>query len=102
MTKLLHVIVACSENRVIGRAGQNPWRIPEDMKFFHDETAGQLCIMGRICYENWPRAGLEGRRPIVVASKPLPTRAGQAAPIVVGSLAAALTTAETLAGEVFV
>jgi dihydrofolate reductase len=102
VSKLLHVIVACSENRVIGRDGKNPWRIPEDMKFFHDETAGQICVMGRICYENWPRAGQEGRRPIVIASKPLPTRPQQTEPLVARSLADALVQAEALPGELYI
>jgi dihydrofolate reductase len=102
VTKLLHVIVACAENRVIGRDGKNPWRIPEDMKFFHDETAGQVCVMGRICFENWPRAGLDGRRPVVIASRPLPSRPDQAAPVVVHSLAGALAAAANLPGEIYI
>ena len=30
MPKPLNLVVACSENRVIGREGQLPWDIPED------------------------------------------------------------------------
>jgi dihydrofolate reductase len=71
MSKPLNLIVACAENRVIGRAGRLPWSIPEDLKFFHAETAGQICVMGRICFETWPRATLDGRRPIVLTSRPL-------------------------------
>src|SRR3954463_7303447 len=56
MPKLLHLIVACAENRVIGRDGKLPWHIPEDLKFFHDETAGQICVLGRVCFETWPAA----------------------------------------------
>ena len=48
MAKLLHLIVACAENRVIGRAGKLPWHIPEDQKFFHDETAGQIDGLKRL------------------------------------------------------
>ena len=44
MSKLLHLIVACAENRVIGRNGRLPWHIPEDLKYFHEETAGQICL----------------------------------------------------------
>ncbi|MDB6126679.1 MAG: dihydrofolate reductase region, partial [Verrucomicrobia bacterium] len=46
--KLLHLQVACSENRVIGREGRLPWRIPEDYQFFQDQTAGQIVVLGRI------------------------------------------------------
>ena len=114
MPKLLHLIVACSENRAIGRNGRLPWRIPEDLKFFHDETAGQICVLGRICYESWPRVHEDGRRPIVLTSHTLVRpRSPQAAretrrpsaehpPIAVRSLDAALTTAETLPGETFI
>ncbi len=66
MPKLLHLQVACAENRVIGRAGRLPWRIPEDLKFFHDQTAGQIVVLGRICFQTWPRVLLDGRRPVVI------------------------------------
>ena len=99
MPKLLHLQVACAENRVIGRAGRLPWRIPEDMKFFHDQTAGQIVVLGRVCFETWPRVQLDGRRPVVV------TRNRQLANDqvrVAGSLPAALAFAEDLPGEIHV
>ena len=104
MPKLLHLIVACAENRVIGRAGKLPWHIPEDLKFFHDETAGQICVLGRVCYETWPRVRLDGRRPVVLASKPLAPapEATEAEPIVAHSLSEALEIAEGLPGEIFI
>jgi dihydrofolate reductase len=109
MAKLLHLIVACAENRVIGRDGRLPWHIPEDLKFFHDQTAGQVCVLGRICYETWPRAGRDGRRPVVLASRPPARPAGRIGeepaenePVVVRSLADALATAERLPGEIFI
>ena len=69
MPKPLNLIVACAENRVIGRDGKLPWHIPEDLKFFHAETAGQICVLGRVCFETWPRAALDGRRPVVISSR---------------------------------
>lgn len=104
MPKLLHLIVACAENRVIGRERKLPWRIPEDLKYFHDATAGQICVLGRICYDTWPRANTEGRRPIVLTSHSLTENrnAGENAPIVVGSLTAALAAAEELPGEIYI
>jgi dihydrofolate reductase len=56
MPKTLNLMVACAENRVMGVQGRLPWRIPEDLAFFHDETAGKTIILGRICYQTWPRA----------------------------------------------
>ena len=97
--KLLHLIVACSENRVIGRNGKLPWRIPEDLKFFHDETAGRICVLGRVCYETWPRATQDGRRPVVITRNRALAKPGVR---VVGSLPEALDVAETLPGEIMV
>lgn len=99
MPKLLHLIVACAENRVMGRDGRLPWRIPEDAKFFHDETAGKICVLGRVCFETWPRATLDGRRPIVITRQRELARPGVD---VVPSLAAALERAEALPGEIMV
>lgn len=99
MPKLLNVIVACSENRVIGRAGKLPWRIPEDLKFFHDETAGQICVLGRVCYETWPRVRSDGRRPIVITRNQALAKPGVH---VATSLGDALALAESLPGEIFI
>jgi dihydrofolate reductase len=99
VAKLLHLVVACSENRVIGRDGRLPWRIPEDLKFFHDETAGQICVLGRICYETWPRAQLDGRRPVVITRNHALAGSGVH---VAASLPTALEIAEALPGEIFV
>ena len=99
MPKLLHLVVACSENRVIGRDGKLPWRIPEDFKFFEAITAGQICVLGRVCYETWPRAAQDGRRPIVITRNRSLERPGVR---VVSSLREALTVAETLPGEIHI
>jgi len=99
MPKLLHLQVACSENRVIGRDRKLPWRIPEDLQFFHDQTAGQTVVLGRVCFETWPRVLRDGRRPVVITrNKHLATDQVQVA----GSLAEALAIAETLPGEIHI
>jgi len=72
MPKLLHLVVACAENRVIGRDGQLPWRIPEDARHFRALTAGNICVLGRICFDTWPGAVRDHRQPIVVTHHPLP------------------------------
>jgi dihydrofolate reductase len=82
MPKPLNLIVACAENRVIGRDGKLPWHLPEDLAFFHAETAGQICVLGRVCFETWPRAALDGRCPVVIASRPpVPKRAEGRSPL---------------------
>lgn len=97
MPKLLHLVVACAENRVIGRGGRLPWRIPEDLAFFHAETAGQICVLGRICFQTWPRATQDGRRPIVITRD---QTLASAEVRVAGSLAEALAIGETLPGDI--
>jgi dihydrofolate reductase len=69
MTKLC-VIVAVSENHVIGRNGKLPWHFPEDLKHFKDVTMGCPVIMGRNTFEDIGRP-LPGRKNIVVTSRPL-------------------------------
>ncbi|MBL9186931.1 MAG: dihydrofolate reductase [Opitutaceae bacterium] len=99
MSKPLHLIVACAENRVIGRAGRLPWRIPEDLAHFHAATAGQVCVLGRVCYETWPRVHDDGRQPIVITSHPTVARPGARA---AASLPTALAIADELPGKVFI
>lgn len=59
------LIVAVSENHVIGRDGGMPWHLPEDMKHFKRMTMGKPMIMGRRTFESIGKA-LPGRTTIVV------------------------------------
>ncbi len=95
----LNVIVACAENRVIGRDRRLPWHIPEDLAFFHAATAGQVCVMGRICFETWPRVEQDGRRPVVITRNAARVKPGVPA---AGSLGDALAIADTMPGEIYV
>lgn len=67
MPRPFNIIVACAENRVIGRAGRLPWRIPEDWQFFRRQTAGATVVLGRISFQSW-RSILEDDRRVVVVS----------------------------------
>ena len=60
------LVVAVAENRVIGKGGKLPWRIPEDMKWFKERTLGKPCIMGRKTWESLPKRPLPGRTNVVV------------------------------------
>lgn len=62
---MLSIIVAMTEDRVIGRDGDLPWRLPEDLKRFKRLTSGHAVIMGRRTYESIP-AALPQRRMIVL------------------------------------
>ena len=46
------IIVAVSENNVIGSNNQLPWHLPGDMKHFKNTTTGHHVIMGRKNYES--------------------------------------------------
>jgi len=70
MSLPIELIVACAENRVIGRAGRLPFDIPEDKQWFHDQTANQTVVLGRICFETWPQVLSDGRQPVVITSQP--------------------------------
>lgn len=99
MPKTLNLIVACAENRVMGRDGKLPWRIPEDSKFFNDETAGQIVVLGRICFETWPRVTLDGRRAVVISRNQALARENA---WITPNLTEALRKAEELPGEIYI
>lgn len=61
----LALIVAVSRNGVIGRDGDLPWSIPEDLKHFRRNTVGHCIIMGRKTWDSIGRP-LPKRRSIVV------------------------------------
>jgi dihydrofolate reductase len=59
-------IAALGENRVIGAGGKVPWRLPEDLKFFKEQTTGHTVVMGRKTWESLGRP-LPRRRNVVVS-----------------------------------
>ncbi|MHA1598464.1 MAG: dihydrofolate reductase [Alphaproteobacteria bacterium] len=63
------LIVAMAENRVIGRDGELPWRIPGDMRHFKATTMGKPVVMGRKTWESLARP-LPGRANIIVTRDP--------------------------------
>lgn len=48
----LCAIVAMDRNRIIGRDGDLPWRLPSDLKHFKRVTLGKPCLMGRKTWES--------------------------------------------------
>jgi dihydrofolate reductase len=82
----IYLVAAVAANGVIGRTGQLPWHLPEDLRHFKRLTLGHPIIMGR---RTWESLGglLPGREHIVVTRTPGYEAAGAA---VAGSLDAAL------------
>ena len=99
MTKPINLIVACTENRVIGRDGFLPFAIAEDKIWFHEKTAGKTIVIGRRSFEKWPGVKTDGRRPVVVTRDQ-----SIASPDVrvAATVSAALATAQALPGEIMV
>jgi len=62
----LSLIVAMSENNVIGRDGGMPWHISADLRRFKKLTMGHTIIMGRKTFESIGRC-LPGRITIVIS-----------------------------------
>jgi len=65
----LCMIVAVTENGVIGRDGDLPWHLPRDLKRFQSLTLGFPMVMGRKTYESIGRP-LPGRTSIVLTRDP--------------------------------
>ncbi|MFM7738727.1 MAG: dihydrofolate reductase, partial [Planctomycetota bacterium] len=66
MERPLSLIVAASDNDVIGREGQLPWRLSADLRRFKRLTMGHHLIMGRKTFESIGRP-LPGRTTIVLS-----------------------------------
>lgn len=68
-TPLIQLVVAYSDNRVIGRDNALPWRLPSDLAHFKRSTFGNPIVMGRNTWESLGRP-LPGRLNIVISRNP--------------------------------
>ncbi|MFA9262827.1 MAG: dihydrofolate reductase [Undibacterium sp.] len=95
----ISLIVACSENRVIGNEGKIPWHLPDDFRRFKERTVGHAIIMGRKTHESIGRP-LPGRTNIVITRDVTRDIPGC---VVAGNLDEALLKAcETESEEIFI
>jgi len=69
---VISLVVAHTANRVIGRDGSLPWRLPSDMRRFREITTGHTVLMGRLTFESLPDRfrPLPDRRNLVLSSNP--------------------------------
>jgi len=90
----LGLVWAQSTSGVIGRDGDIPWRVPEDLARFKQVTTGHTVIMGRRTWQSLPAAvrPLPGRRNVVISRQADFEAKGAE---VVGSLEAALCYTDT-------
>jgi dihydrofolate reductase len=67
---VIAIVVAHAGNRVIGREGGLPWRLPSDLRRFRELTTGHTVLMGRRTFESLPDAfrPLPDRRNLVLSA----------------------------------
>ncbi|MCW8195737.1 type 3 dihydrofolate reductase [Proteobacteria bacterium 005FR1] len=61
----ISLIVALTDNRVIGRENKMPWHLPNDLKYFKRMTMGKPVVMGRKTFESIGKP-LPGRTNVVI------------------------------------
>jgi dihydrofolate reductase len=66
---MIKIIVAMSENRVIGNNNELIWKLSSDLKRFKDLTTNNPVVMGRKTYESIGRP-LPNRRNIIISRQP--------------------------------
>ena len=96
---IVSLLLAASENNVIGHNNQLPWHLPNDLKYFKNLTWGLPILMGRKTFDSIGKP-LPGRQSIVITRNPHWQHDGVD---VVHSLEEAIQRAEALgANEVFI
>ncbi|MDH2926401.1 type 3 dihydrofolate reductase [Lonepinella koalarum] len=65
----LSLIVAATQNWVIGKDNQMPWHLPADLAWFRQNTQGKAVVMGRKTFESIGRP-LPKRTNIVLSRQP--------------------------------
>lgn len=65
----ISIIVAASDNDVIGKDNGLPWRLSVDLRYFKQRTLGKPVIMGRKTWQSIGKA-LPRRKNIVVSRNP--------------------------------
>ena len=96
---ILSLLVAADEQNVIGKDNKLPWHLPNDLRYFKNQTWGMPILMGRKTFESIGRP-LQGRNSIVITRSNNWQHEGVA---VVHTIDEAIASAEKLgAREVFV
>lgn len=90
------LISAVSENNVIGRDGDMPWKLSTDLKRFKAMTLGKPVILGRKTLESFGGRPLPGRPHVVITRNPALQVEGCR---MVASLPEALVLARQIAAE---
>lgn len=86
----LEAIVCVDNNWGIGKENKLPWHIPDDLRWFKENTTGKSLILGRVTFDSMPLSVWSDRFPIIISKTSLETDIGE----VVKSPLEALTTSE--------
>ncbi len=65
---IVSLIAAMGKNRVIGKDGDVPWHLPDDLEFFETRTRGHFKLMGRQTFEE-PNFEHDPEKSILLTSK---------------------------------
>jgi len=63
------LVVAASDNNVIGKDNQLLWHLPKDMRFFKNTTWGLPIVMGRKTFESLGNKVLPGRLNLILSNQ---------------------------------
>jgi len=63
---ILSIVVAVSENNMIGKNNQLLWHLPNDLKFFKNTTWAAPVVMGRKTFQSLGNKPLNGRVNIII------------------------------------
>ncbi|MBS1567270.1 MAG: dihydrofolate reductase [Bacteroidetes bacterium] len=100
---IISMVVAASENNVIGKNNELLWSLPNDTRFFKNTTWAMPVIMGSKTFASLKNVPLNGRFNIVVTRHPESIQATSGTVRTAGSLQEAVKTAEEAhVKEVFV
>ena len=66
---MISAIVAVDENWGIGFNGELLEKIPEDIKYFKETTAGHVVVMGSKTWDSLPKKPLPERTNIIISNK---------------------------------
>lgn len=62
---MIKLIAAVGKNLELGKAGGLIWRLPNDLKFFKEQTQGCIVVMGRNTFNSLPKK-LPNRKHLVL------------------------------------
>lgn len=98
----INIVVAATENDVIGKDNRLLWHLPNDMAFFKNTTWGMPVIMGRKTFDSMGKP-LKGRTNIIVTRSQEMASAPPEGAVVTSSLEDAISIAdETDANECYI